>query len=201
MADKDNQYRVLAAVQKGTGRKNLKHGQGTLDRSGLPRRSEMVRQTNAEKEVVKEESAHDAVIEEITSGEHVQKLKKTETVDKTQRSKEQLGELLKKEAESYKEAEQKDRAAVLEDVTKGDKKLKKVETKEKNLTNLSKEELIALIKAEREAYKSEDTRAAFLGDIAEGGKKLKKTTTQDKSKKKERGLAKRNSRRKRSNRN
>jgi len=131
MADKDAQYRVLAAVQKGTGHKNLKHGQGTLDRSGLPRRSEMVRQTKAEKEAVQEESAHDAVIEEITSGDHAHKLKKAETVDKTQRSKEQLGELLKQENDSYKQAEQQERAAVLGDVAKGEKKLKKVETKEK----------------------------------------------------------------------
>jgi len=172
MADKDNQYRVLAAVQKGTGRKNLKKGQGTIDRSGLPRRSEMVRQTKAEKEAVEEESAHDAVIEDITSGEHARKLKKTDTVDKTQRSKEQLGELLKQEQDSYKQGEQQDRAAVLADVTKGDKKLKKTDVVDKSALP-DKKELASQIKDEKQAQAIDDAHSKVLADVSKGGEKKK----------------------------
>jgi DNA-binding XRE family transcriptional regulator len=179
MADKDAQYRVLAAVQKGTGRKNLKHGHGTIDKSGLPRRSEMIRQTKAEKESLKEESSRDHLIEDITSGEHKEKLKKTETVDKTQRTKEQLADLIKAEEESYKQAEQSDRAAVLADVAKGEQKLKKGKTVDKSKKR--KKSLLKQIEDEKAAQAAEDAQQKLLTDLTKE-QKLEKTETVDKSK-------------------
>jgi len=177
MADKDNQYRVLAQVAKGA--KNLKHGVGTIDKSQLPRRSEMIREIKAEKEVQKLDGIHDAFIEDIEGGEHKQRLKKTETVDKGQRSKEQLAELIKAEEESYKQAEKDDRSKVLEDVTK-EQKLKKGKTVDKSKRR--KKSLIEQVKAEKEAQKQETAQQQLLADVTKGDKKLEKVETKDKSK-------------------
>jgi len=179
MADKDAQYRVLAAVQKGTGRKNLKQGHGTTDRSGLPRRSEMVRQTTAEKEALKEENVHDQLFEDIQIGDHAKNLKKAETKDKSQRTKEQLAELIKQEDDSYKQAEQADIAAVLTDVAKGEKKLKKGKTVDKS--KKGKKALLKEIEQEKEAQKQENAQQQLLADITKD-QKLEKAETRDKSK-------------------
>jgi len=119
MADKDNQWRLLGELQRGAKNRQLKHGE-TVDKSGLPRKSEMVREIKAQKEVQKADGQRDAMFEEIVGGD--KQLKKTETVDKTHRSKEDLAKLIQAEQDSYKQAEKEDRSAVLADVAKGEKK-------------------------------------------------------------------------------
>jgi len=109
-------------------------------------------------------------------------LKKTQTVDKSiaNKSKEELGELIKAEKETYKALEKEDRSRVLDDITEGEYALKKTKTKDK--TKLKKKDIAEQIKQEKESQKIDEAQSKVLADVGRGDQKLTKVETVDKTK-------------------